>query len=154
MAEKEKSISKEDIKRLKNINELLDYYNKYSNEDCTKEVIDETRKELFLRVFGKEQVISINENMELVLPKDKTSKIKDFKSYEEIEDVLEGSKDAFSFLVYSRNKKPSMVVDIIGIIVLSILAIGIIYSGRIVFGIVFILCFVALYTVTFIRDRK
>ena len=154
MTEKEKSISKEDIKRLKNINKLLDYYNKYSNEDCTKEVIDETRKELFLRVFGKEQVISINENMELVLPKDKTSKIKDFKSYEEIEDVLEGSKDAFSFLVYSRNKKPSMVVDIIGIIVLSILAIGIIYSGRIVFGIVFILCFVALYAVTFIRDRK
>ena len=154
MAEKEKSISKDDIKRLKNINKLIEYYNEYKNDDCSSETIEETRKELFLRLFGKEQVVSINEDMELVLPKDKTSKIKGYKSYEEIENVLEGSKDAFSFLVYSKNKKPSIAVDIIGIIVLSILAIGIIYSGRIVFGIVFILCFAALYTVTFTKDRK
>ncbi len=146
--------SKEDIKRLKNINKLIDYYNKYNNEDCTKETIEETRKELFLRVFGKEEVLSINEDMELVLPKNKNSKIKDYKSYEEIEDVLEGSKDAFSFLVYSKNNKPSIAVDIIGVIVLLIIAIGIIYSGKIVFGIIFILSFVALYYVTFTRDRK
>ena len=145
---------KEDVKRLKNINKLIDYYNKYENEDCSKETIEETKKELFLRVFGKEEVESINEDMELVLPKNKTSKIKDFESFEEIENVLEGSKDAFSFLVYSKNSKPSLAVDIIGAIVLSILAIGIICAGKVVFGIIFILCFVALYYVTFTRDRK
>lgn len=152
--EKEKDTKKEDLKRLKNINKLIDYYNKYKNDDCTKETIEETKKELFLRVFGKEEVESINEEMELVLPNNKTSKIKDYKSFEEIEDVLEGSKDAFSFLVYSKNSKPSLAVDIIGAIVLSILAIGILFSGKIIFGIIFIISFVALYVVTFTRDRK
>ena len=151
---KEEKISKEDTKRLKKINELLAYYNDYKDNNCTKESIKETRNELFIRLFDKSNIKEINDNMELVLDDNKKLKIKDYKSYEEIENILDTSKDAFLFLLYDKNKKPSIVLDIVGFIILTILGIGIINAGKYIFGIIFILCYVALYLVTFTKDRK
>ena len=130
--EKEEKKNPEEI--VKKINKIIDEYNNYKDYNVTKESIIKTREELFTRLFNKKEVNSINTDLELLLPNNKTAKLKDYKDLEELLELLDNSKDAFSFLLYEKNRKESNTLDIIGII--------------------FIICFVSLYLVTFKRDRK
>lgn len=139
---------------VKNINSIIDYYNNFKDDNVTKESIVETREELFTRVFNKKEVLSVNTDLEVLLPNNKTYKLKDYKDLEELSDLLDNSKDTFSFLLYDKNKKESYTLDIIGFIILSLIALGFIYVGKYAIGIIFLICFVSLYLVTFKKDKK
>ena len=150
--EKEEKKKLEEI--VKKINKIIEEYNNYKDSNVTKESIIETREELFTRLFNKKEVNSINTDLELLLPNNKTAKLKDYKDLEELLELLDNSKDAFSFLLYEKNRKESNTLDIIGFIILSLIALGFIYSSKYIIGIIFIICFASLYLVTFKRDRK
>ncbi len=150
----EKEEKKKPEEYVKMINKIIDYYNNFKDENVTKESIIKTREELFSRVFGKKEVLGVNTDMEVELPGNKKHKLKDYKDLEELAELLDSSKDAFSFLVYDKNKKESYTLDVIGFIILSLIALGFIYAGKYIIGTVFIICFVALYLVTFKRDKK
>ena len=139
---------------VKKINKIIDYYNNYKDSNVTKESIVETREELFARIFTKKDVKSINADLEIQIPNNKSYQLKEYKSLEELYELLENSKDAFSFLLYDKNKKESYTLDIIGFIILSLISLGFIYSGKYLIGILLIICFVSLYLVTFKRDKK
>ncbi len=139
---------------VKKINELITFYNNYQDDNVTKESIEKTKDELFTRIFTKKDVKSINSDMEIELPGKKNYKLKEYNSLEEVYELLDNAKDAFSFLIYDKNKKEGHVLDIVGFIILSLIAIGFIYAGKIVIGIVFLVCFVSLYLVTFTNKKK
>ena len=139
---------------VKKINKIISDYNNYKDSNVTKESITETREELFTRVFGQKEVKSINADLEVQTSNNKSIKLKDYKDLDELYELLDNSEDAFSFLLYDKNKKESYSLDIIGFIILSLIALGFIYAGKYVIGTIFIICFVSLYLVTFTRDRK
>ncbi len=150
----EKKTSKKDLKTIEKINKLLDYYNNYEDNKCSKASIKETREELFKRLFNNKNALEINDKKELITEDKKKIKLDNYESFEEIENVLESSKDPFSFLLYDKNRKPGLLLDIIGFIILTIIAIGFIYAKYYIIGTVFIICYVSLYLVTFLKDRK
>ena len=150
----EKEEKKKPEEYVKNINKIIDYYNNFKDSNVTKESIKETREELFTRVFTKKEVFGINADLEIELPNNKTYKLKDYKNLEELDYLLENSKDAFSFLLYSKNKKESYTLDIIGFIILSLIALGFIYAGKYLSGIIVFIWFISLYLVTFLKDKK
>ena len=136
------------------INEIIKYYNSFEDSNVTKESITETREELFTRVFGKKEVISINAKLEAKLPNNKTHNLKEYKDLEELYEILSNSEDAFSFLLYEKNRKESNLLDIIGFIILSLISLGFIYTGKYLVGILLAICFISLYIVTFINKKN
>lgn len=151
---KKDETKKVDSKILQKINKHIDYYNNYKNDNVPVHCVDEARKEFFERIFECDDVIEINDKLNIVSSNNKKKKLNTFDDIENLEKVLEESKDAFSFLVYDKNYKPSIIVDIIGFIILTIIGIGFIYTKQLGIGIIFIICYVSLYIVTFAKDRK
>ena len=151
---KKNETKKIDTKILQKINNHIDYYNNYKNDNVPEHCIDVARKEFFERIFECDDVIEINDKLNLISSNNKEKKLKTFDDIENLERVLEESKDAFSFLVYDKNYKPSIIVDIIGFIILTIIGIGFISTKQYVVGIILIICYVSLYLVTFAKDRK
>ena len=140
--------------KVKSINKLIKYYNEYTNYKVSKEDINKVRNDFFKRVFGYKDVEEVNEELEVILSNGEKEKIKDCDKLEDLLEILKDSKDTFDYLVYDKGKKKSYVLDIIGFIILSMIGIGFIYSGMVVFGMIFILCFVALYLVTFYKHER
>ncbi len=145
---------KKDTKMIPKINKLIDYYNNYKNKEVADNLIKEVKDSYFERVFGNSDVVSINDDFEAVLSNKKTIKLKDYKNPEELEELLSTSKDTFSFLVHEKGEKKSYVLDVIGFIILMLIGAGFIYAGKVIFGIIFILLYIALYLVTFIKHER
>jgi len=139
---------------IKQINSIIDYYNNFEDSNVTKDSIVKTREELYSRIFDNKEVKSINSDLEIQLPNNKTYKLKAYKNAEELFELLESSKDAFVFLLYEKNKKESHVLDIVGFIILSLIGLGFIYSGKLIIGLIFIIAFISLYVVTFYNKKK
>ena len=139
---------------IKQINSIIDYYNNFEDSNVTKDSIVKTREELYSRIFDNKEVKSINSDLEIQLPNNKTYKLKAYKNAEELFELLESSKDAFAFLLYEKNKKESHVLDIVGFIILSLIGLGFIYAGKLIIGLIFIIAFVSLYVVTFYNKKK
>lgn len=139
---------------IKQINSIIDYYNNFEDSNVTKDSIVKTREELYSRIFDNKEVKSINSDLEIQLPNNKTYKLKAYKNAEELFELLESSKDAFVFLLYEKNKKEGHVLDIVGFIILSLLGLGFIYAGKLIIGLVFIIAFISLYVVTFYNKKK
>ena len=139
---------------IKQINSIIDYYNNFEDSNVTKDSIVKTREELYSRIFDNKEVKSINSDLEIQLPNNKTYKLKAYKNAEELFELLESSKDAFVFLLYEKNKKEGHVLDIVGFIILSLIGLGFIYAGKLIIGLVFIIAFISLYVVTFYNKKK
>lgn len=139
---------------IKQINSIIDYYNNFEDSNVTKDSIVKTREELYSRIFDNKEVKSINSDLEIQLPNNKTYKLKAYKNAEELFELLESSKDAFVFLLYEKNKKEGHVLDIVGFIILSLIGLGFIYAGKLIIGLIFIIAFVSLYVVTFYNKKK
>jgi len=139
---------------IKQINSIIDYYNNFEDSNVTKDSIVKTREELYSRIFDNKEVKSINSDLEIQLPNNKTYKLKAYKNAEELFELLESSKDAFAFLLYEKNKKEGHVLDIVGFIILSLIGLGFIYAGKLIIGLIFIIAFVSLYVVTFYNKKK
>ena len=139
---------------IKQINNIIDYYNNFEDSNVTKDSIVKTREELYSRIFDNKEVKSINSDLEIQLPNNKTYKLKAYKNAEELFELLESSKDAFVFLLYEKNKKEGHVLDIVGFIILSLIGLGFIYAGKLIIGLVFIIAFISLYVVTFYNKKK
>ncbi len=139
---------------IKQINSIIDYYNNFEDSNVTKDSIVKTREELYSRIFDNKEVKSINSDLEIQLPNNKTYKLKAYKNAEELFELLESSKDAFVFLLYEKNKKESHVLDIVGFIILSLIGLGFIYAGKLIIGLIFIIAFISLYVVTFYNKKK
>ena len=139
---------------IKQINSIIDYYNNFEDSNVTKDSIVKTREELYSRIFDNKEVKSINSDLEIQLPNNKTYKLKAYKNAEELFELLESSKDAFAFLLYEKNKKEGHVLDIIGFIILSLIGLGFIYAGKLIIGLIFIIAFISLYVVTFYNKKK
>lgn len=139
---------------IKQINNIIDYYNNFEDYNVTKDSIVKTREELYSRIFDNKEVKSINSDLEIQLPNNKTYKLKAYKNAEELFELLESSKDAFVFLLYEKNKKEGHVLDIVGFIILSLIGLGFIYAGKLIIGLVFIIAFISLYVVTFYNKKK
>jgi len=146
--------TKKENKTLNKINKLIKYYIDYKGEGIDESIIKDIREDYFKRVFNHKNVISVNEDLEVILDNDKTYKLKDYEKLEDLEELLDSSKETFDFLVYEKNHKKSYILDIIGFIILMLIGIGFIYSGMIIFGLVFILIYIALYLVTFIKHER
>lgn len=139
---------------IKQINSIIDYYNNFEDSNVTKDSIVKTREELYSRIFDNKEVKSINSDLEIQLPNNKTYKLKAYKNAEELFELLESSKDAFVFLLYEKNKKEGHVLDIVGFIILSLIGLGFIYAGKLIIGLIFIIAFISLYVVTFYNKKK
>ena len=139
---------------IKQINSIIDYYNNFEDSNVTKDSIVKTREELYSRIFDNKEVKSINSDLEIQLPNNKTYKLKAYKNAEELFELLESSKDAFVFLLYEKNKKEGHVLDIAGFIILSLIGLGFIYAGKLIIGLIFIIAFISLYVVTFYNKKK
>lgn len=139
---------------IKQINSIIDYYNNFEDSNVTKDSIVKTREELYSRIFDNKEVKSINSDLEIQLPNNKTYKLKAYKNAEELFELLESSKDAFVFLLYEKNKKEGHVLDIVGFIILSLIGLGFIYAGKLIIGLIFIIVFISLYVVTFYNKKK
>ena len=139
---------------IKQINSIIDYYNNFEDSNVTKDSIVKTREELYSRIFDNKEVKSINSDLEIQLPNNKTYKLKAYKNAEELFELLESSKDAFVFLLYEKNKKEGHVLDIVGFIILSLIGLGFIYAGKLIIGLIFIIAFIYLYVVTFYNKKK
>lgn len=139
---------------IKQINNIIDYYNNFEDSNVTKDSIVKTREELYSRIFDNKEVKSINSDLEIQLPNNKTYKLKAYKNAEELFELLESSKDAFVFLLYEKNKKEGHVLDIVGFIILSLIGLGFIYAGKLIIGLIFIIAFISLYVVTFYNKKK
>lgn len=154
MAKETKKETKKENKTLNNINKLIKYYIDYKEEGIDESVIKDIREDYFKRVFNNKNVIAVNEDLEAILDNDKTYKLKDYEKLEDLEELLDSSKETFDFLIYEKSHKKSYVLDVIGFIILMLIGIGFIYSGMILFGIIFILIYIALYLVTFIKHER
>ncbi len=139
---------------IKQINNIIDYYNNFEDSNVTKDSIVKTREELYSRIFDNKEVKSIDSDLEIQLPNNKTYKLKAYKNAEELFELLESSKDAFVFLLYEKNKKEGHVLDIVGFIILSLIGLGFIYAGKLIIGLIFIIAFISLYVVTFYNKKK
>ena len=139
---------------IKQINNIIDFYNNFKDSNVTKDSIVKTREELYSRIFDNKEVKSINSDLEIQLPNNKTYKLKAYKNAEELFELLESSKDAFVFLLYEKNKKEGHVLDIVGFIILSLIGLGFIYAGKLIIGLIFIIAFISLYVVTFYNKKK
>lgn len=139
---------------IKQINSIIDYYNNFEDSNVTIDSIVKTREELYSRIFDNKEVKSIDSDLEIQLPNNKTYKLKAYKNAEELFELLESSKDAFVFLLYEKNKKEGHVLDIVGFIILSLLGLGFIYAGKLIIGLIFIIAFISLYVVTFYNKKK
>jgi len=153
-SKKEEKVEKKENKTIANINAMIKYYSDYKDEKVNPTLVKEVKDSYFERVFNNKDVVSVNEDFEAVLSNKKTIKLKDYKNPKELEELLATSKDTFTFLVHEKGQKKSYILDIVGFIILMLIGIGFIYAGKIIFGIVFILLYIALYLVTFIKKER
>ena len=152
--EEKKVEEKKENKSITNINKLLNYYINYKDDRIDDSLIKEIKDSFFERVFGNSDVVSINEDFKAVLSDKKTIELKDYKKVAELEELLATSKDTFAFLVHEKGQKKSYILDVIGFIILTLIGVGFIYSGMLVFGIIFLLLYYSLYLVTFIKHER